>query len=551
MELVSARDAVQARVRERLDTIRRQKIRWKADYPSFAADGLKIQPKDPLTDLAVGGLRSFIFNRPQHLVHEQLENQRAELGYVRALVLKARQMGMSTKIQGRFYHRMKYWPGFRGLTMTHRDDASSHLLGMLQTYIENDPDPPGLKQDNADIIEFENGSSMMPAIAGTQKTGTGRSFTYQLAHLSEVAFWNQAGEHMNAVLRTIPRAPHTEVILESTANGASGAFYAMCMAAQAGIGEYILIFVPWYEHLEYQMPPPPGWRPGAIVEELRQYSLSEAQLYWAETEATGIAATDHEPLDEIPWRFKQEFPSTVEEAFRAGRKGGYIKASVVQAARRRTNPHQGELPLIFGCDFACGGGGSAAEYTSAEQLSGRPADAHNEDAEGGDANCFMSHRGRCKGRELYDRFRERDTIAVANRLQAAIERLNPDRVFMDSGGGGAQVFDILCDRGYGAPLELVNFAASSPDPTCRNMRSFMHKQFREWLHDGGDIPDDDLLETEITAAWVTREEPSLQLAPKREIRQRLKISPDGSDSAILCHAAPVRKRGGSIVIGGH
>ena len=64
---------------------------------------------------------------------------------------------------------------------------------------------------------------------------------------------------------------------------------------------------------------------------------------------------------------------------------------------------------------------------------------------------------------------------------------------------------------------------------------------RDWLEDG-DIPDDPQLESEITAVWVLREDESgLLLTPKREVRQKLKVSPDGSDTCVLCHAGHVRK----------
>ena len=165
-------------------------------------------------------------------------------------------------------------------------------------------------------------------------------------------------------------------------------------------------------------------------------------------------------------------------------------------------------------------------------------------SEDGDSNVFMSRRGRAMGRELYDRFKDRDSVSVANRLQAAIIRLQPDRVFMDKGGGGAAVYDTLADRGYGRVLELVDFGSSaraSDQRKYRNRRAEMHGRFRDWLQDG-DIPDDDLLEAEITSVWVAREdEQGLVLAAKREVRKKLKVSPDGLDAAVLTVAADVRK----------
>ena len=94
------------------------------------------------------------------------------------------------------------------------------------------------------------------------------------------------------------------------------------------------------------------------------------------------------------------------------------------------NPHQRDMPLILGCDFATGGGGGDAEVpdanaTTTDDVLG---------SEDGDANVFISRRGRVMGRECYERFRDRNTMSVANRLAAAIDRTRPDRVFMDRGG---------------------------------------------------------------------------------------------------------------------
>ena len=103
------------------------------------------------------------------------------------------------------------------------------------------------------------------------------------------------------------------------------------------------------------------------------------------------------------------------------------------------------------------------------------------------------------------------------------------------------VYDTASLRGLRRVLELVESSVKSTEPKYRNKRAQMHGRFREWLQDG-DIPDDPQLESEITAVWVLREDESgLLLAPKRESRQKLKVSPDDSDACVLCHAGSVRK----------
>ena len=470
---------------------------------------------------------------------------------LRAIVLKARQLGVSTDAEGQIYHTMKYEPGHRAVVMAHRDDAATALYGMFRTFLENDPDAPEVVTHNSEQIVFANGSRIRIMVAGTVATGAGRAFTFQLAHLSEVAFWNNASEHLNAVLRAVPRVPGSRVVIESTANGTTGPFYAMASAALRGVGEYRLYFLPWFDHKEYAIGPPPGWRPSEIVSELAErYELTPAQLHWAEVEATNMAAMDHTSLDELPWRFRQEYPSNIQEAFRAGRAGGFIPGSIVAAARERVNPHQGDMPLILGCDFATGGGGGDAEVPNAQSASTEGVMG----SEDGDANVFMSRRGRVMGRECYDRFRDRNTLSVANRLAAVIDRLHPDRVFMDRGGGGAGVFDVLAARGYAHIMELVDFGmAARPvdERRYRNKRAEMTGDLRDWLADGGDIPDEDLLEAEITSEWVISEdERGLTIAPKKLVRQKLGLSPDGADAAKVTFAAPVRRGSSNVIVGG-
>src|ERR1019366_3345376 len=81
--------------------------------------------------------------------------------------------------------------------------------------------------------------------------------------------------------QSVPNAPGTEIIIESTANGMDPLFYPMAMDAMAGRGEYILIFVPWFWQIEYRAKPPEDFRIDTEEEELKfLYNLDEAQLYW-------------------------------------------------------------------------------------------------------------------------------------------------------------------------------------------------------------------------------------------------------------------------------
>ena len=280
---------------------------------TFAGDALTIFPKE-------GDPRRLVLNSVQRELDAALDAQLAETGRVRAIILKARQMGVSTYVGARFYHRMRHNKGRRTLIMTHRDDATKNLAGMVQRYREHDPDPPPLAGVNWRVLD--NGSSVTVETAGTVVTGAGVSFTFHLAHLSELALWQQAKAHLGGIMPTFPDAERSEVIMESTARGASGPFYEMAMAALAGIGDYQLLFYPWFRHTEYRAPPPANWLPPEAFREMGdRYGLDREQLFWAWRTNAAFAALEKTSPDEITWLFKREYPSNVHEAFRAGRPG--------------------------------------------------------------------------------------------------------------------------------------------------------------------------------------------------------------------------------------
>ena len=114
-----------------------------------------------------------------------------------------------------------------------------------------------------------------------ENKNVGRSATIQLLHGSEVAFWNNASEHATGIMQAVPNAPGTEVIMESTANGVGNYFHQQWQMAEAGISDFIAIFVPWYWQEEYTITAPLNFILTGDEEELKlQYNLSDEQINW-------------------------------------------------------------------------------------------------------------------------------------------------------------------------------------------------------------------------------------------------------------------------------
>ena len=214
--------------------------RLKSDLEHYAARCLKIRTK-------AGTIEPLIFNRMQRHLHERLEGQRHRTGKVRVLILKGRQQGCSTYVGARFYHRASHSRGQRVYILTHEQDATDTLFDMVDRFHQHIPPlvKPHTGAANAKELDFDKlDSGYAVGTAGTKAVG--RSRTLQLFHGSEVAFWPNAASHFAGVVQAVPDMPGTEIILESTGNGIGGEFHERWQQAEAGIGDYGAIFVPWF-----------------------------------------------------------------------------------------------------------------------------------------------------------------------------------------------------------------------------------------------------------------------------------------------------------------
>ena len=99
--------------------------RLRNDLPYFAEHALKLRPKS-------GPLEQFILNPAQRKLHEIMEQQKAKTFRVRVIVLKARQLGVSTYVAARLYQRTIYNPGVRTIIIGHERRASSNLFQIVK-----------------------------------------------------------------------------------------------------------------------------------------------------------------------------------------------------------------------------------------------------------------------------------------------------------------------------------------------------------------------------------------------------------------------------------
>jgi hypothetical protein len=192
-----------------------------------------------------GRVRPLVANTAQRA----FERRRAQQN----IVLKARQMGITTWVSARFFLRTITVPGTMTLQVAHTRSAAESIFRMVQRMWQELPEElrnGPLKRSRANV-----GQMIFPAldsefrIASACDEGVGRGITVQNLHCSEVSRWPGDAAETLAGLRAA-LAPGGELVLESTPNGAYGAFYEEWSAAvdEAEANDSCMVrhFLPWW-----------------------------------------------------------------------------------------------------------------------------------------------------------------------------------------------------------------------------------------------------------------------------------------------------------------
>jgi hypothetical protein len=236
----------------------------------------------------------FAWNKAQQHFHEHQTG--------RDLILKARQMGFSTLIQGEMF-RKTVTSTQTTITLAHDADTTQKLRRMADRFYENckfGETQPLRKYANATLAtypEFDSTSTI--ATAGNVETGRGD--TYTMMHGSEVAFWKDA----ERIVAGAMQGGSPDVILESTPNGAQGFFYDKCMEALGGGSIWTLHFYPWWWDDGYRV----------IDDEQITYTAEENALITKHELDSAQIKWRRSKIRELGRLFIQEYPEDVISCF--------------------------------------------------------------------------------------------------------------------------------------------------------------------------------------------------------------------------------------------
>jgi hypothetical protein len=289
----------------------------------------------------------------------------------RNIVLKARQLGMTTYVAARFFIHTITQPGTLTVQVAHTQESAEEIFRIVHRFWENLPEAlqrGALLRSRANIrqIAFPNLDSEY-RVATAADPNAGRGMTIHNLHCSEVARWPRDGAETLASLRAaVPDGG--EIVLESTPNGAGGIFYEEWQ--RAGETGYAQHFFPWWYEASYQLE---TLGVGVLTAEekdlVQRAGLSERQIAWRRVnraQLRGLAAQEFAEDAVSCFRASGECVFDLDAIDRALAGCGEPFESTDNGRLLTWFPPKAAKQYLIGVDPA--GGGSEGDYSCAQVI---------------------------------------------------------------------------------------------------------------------------------------------------------------------------------------
>jgi len=296
-----------------------------------------------------------------------------ESGSKKNLVLKARQVGMTSYIAARFFVQTVTKKGALTMLVAHDREAAEEIFRIVHRFWDHLPDglrkgPLRTSHSSARELVFPALDSEFTVASADENAGRGR--TIQNLHCTEVSRWGREGAEALASLRAAV-VPGGEIVLESTANGAWGAFYQEWQ--QTADTGYRRHFFPWWFEESYRCEVGPTFAMTADEAALAEaHGLAKEQIAWRRQQWASLRGLA-----------PQEFAEDAVACFRATGECVFELEIVEKALEAAGDPvelrHNGRLAIwlpaqprveyVIGVDPA--GGGVKGDYSCAQVIERR------------------------------------------------------------------------------------------------------------------------------------------------------------------------------------
>ncbi len=285
------------------------------------------------------------------------------------IVLKSRQMGISTWVAGRFFLKTITQPGTLTLQVAHTQEAAEGIFRIVHRFLDGLPE--SLRHGALRTSKASSRQIVFPALDSTYRVETGgdanagRGLTIHNLHCSEVARWpGDANETLQGLRAAM--TPQAELVLESTPNGAEGCFWEEWNHAdESGMVRH---FFPWWWEDAYKAECVPA---ESLQDDERRlmerYGLSLEQIGFRRKIAAGFRGLA-----------KQEYPEDASECFLSSGSCYFDVAALDARGKELTGPIATRLggqlqiwfPPVAGRQYLVAvdtaGGGSEGDYSVAQ-----------------------------------------------------------------------------------------------------------------------------------------------------------------------------------------
>lgn len=292
----------------------------------------------------------------QEILYEEYRRLEKLYGKVRALVLKARQMGSTTYNCAEFFAKTIWKEHTNSLIVGQDEDQSKFIMGMYESALDFLPywmkpristkrtgDEIGFDERDEQIRVTRPGlKSKVYARPSNKPSGVGRGKTFGRALLSELAFWDNGSQLSKSLFPTM-NTPDGFYIMESTANGRNDFWHNLWRRAEAGKIDWHPIFIPFYKReVTYSMPilrtevfvltkDEQQFRERVFVKE--GVIVKNETLKWMRNKKEEFIATDGDDS-----MFSQEYTSSAEESFQSSATTAFPRGIINRFSKLTTEP---------------------------------------------------------------------------------------------------------------------------------------------------------------------------------------------------------------------
>jgi len=291
------------------------------DYRKMMEDTFYIKNKQ-------GILVPLALNDVQTWYMDTLEEDYPEMQGIREHILKGRQFGLSSEVEGIFacdfiMSELGEVPIIDSDVYSHKDEETGAHINRFNLYLNSylmwtqggtaldiEDNQEALQAMRKQFLKVDNGGEIIGRKRGAQYHAqtasakvSGRGGTKQNIHWTEPAFYPNT-EIMNAkklmvgAEKQVPQN-YGKIFRESTGNMMGDYYQEEYEAAKQGLSSFKDRFIAWFLHKDYATPAPEKWKiPDYYVKLLEEGVATPDQCYWHFMQTKGL--DDKEELREYP-----------------------------------------------------------------------------------------------------------------------------------------------------------------------------------------------------------------------------------------------------------